>query len=297
MFHQNRHRLFPQAKRPPFASFPSTIMSKPMERPRLYRRAILAGGGLAAVGLAVIFDPRAPKPSKPGSSTPQVPLTKTTVIMGDLTDTEVPDLTAVQREIDVVAGNAAQGDRLAVLALSATGPTAIPTTKTLFDQTRPDDGKNASDLYQNRAMLQRNYHEIWVDRLATLTEDKIRPLAGKDAQQTPLMATLRQLGRDRLLNAAGGNTLLIFSDMIEYRPNTDKRPGLSMYGSFPDFRKLHATGAAEVQVDGLFADTDVAVFLFQPPKSRPAQANPRHGQFWKDFFDCAGAKTISTYRL
>lgn len=297
----------PKESRPP-RRFPPGRSSRPQGHGRLrplrkIRRPIppakLQGLVLSALFATVLLvlagltlaGPKAPELDRAGCPLGATP-DRSLVVVADLTDKAKlgpQQLKALESEIRLRAGRLAAGDRLSVFVLASDGQDAPAALHPLFSRCRPLETGDGPTV--NRQMIEANFRKTWIEPLAGL-RDAVAGRAGRGSPNTPLMATLKDLGRSDLFKAEGERALVLLTDLLEHDPG-----GFTHYRrDFPDFEVARRRSLHVVDNDGVLSGVRVFVLLLSSPRSAAYQSK-RLFAFWEAWMGAADVADFKVNRI
>lgn len=229
------------------------------------------------------------------------PLPAHYVVLADPTDPFSPaEANAVRTTIGRYKETMKPGERLTVLAIMP--DSASLRLQEFFSRCRLDEGRQANELYVNKARLQSRYREQFERPL----DEAIEALTtvGR-AQTSPVLETLYKISTLPAFEPQGTQrrALLIISDLLESSQELNQ---YQLYKKAPQQRKKgpqHSVPPyswADVQqspqvrgMQGRFAGVEVHVLLRTTMDTRPYQ-HEAHRQFWTTFFQTAG---VASYQV
>ena len=159
-------------------------------------------------------------------------------------------------------------------------------TQPLFELCNPGDGHEKSQLTDNLKALKQQYLKHFIEPLSSVTQGMMDV---PSAKESPILEMLQlvNLNSIRKNNVKGEVVLYVISDMLQ------NSKALSMYGKPVSFES-YATGYAASKLFVDFNQVKVEVHLVN---SSPRTLNPLLLDFWKAYFDKAGAAQVSFHAL
>jgi hypothetical protein len=178
------------------------------------------------------------------------------------------------------------GAHLSLLAIRE--GSAGPVAQTFFSRCRPRDGSDASSIWENPWLLQKQYRKSFEQPL----EKAVAEIAAlKSTATSPILASLHQVTgllqpeayiphRGAFRAATIRRSLLVVSDLIEYSDELNQyRNGYR----WSDVQQSPRIGA----VRGKLSSVEVTVLLRTNAHTRPYH-HPAHRQFWTAYLQAAG---------
>jgi hypothetical protein len=207
----------------------------------------------------------------------QPPASHVAVLLDPTDPFSADEMQTVQRLISHVVSTLPIGGRLSVLALLSQSGQEV--AQVLFSRCLPHDGTNGSRATRNLRLDSKVYREAF-ERPLTQAVGKVGAVQ-EAAKASPIVATLHQISFMPAFMSSPHRQLLMVSDALEHSKHT-----LSHYRKQYSFEKLK--GSVYVQED-MFSGVDVRLIQRTNGAARPHQEQPRHEQFWRDYFMYTGA--------
>lgn len=171
------------------------------------------------------------------------------------------------------------------VALYTVGPVGDKLLTAEADVCNPGGGQNENPLYGTARLMKRRWKRIFADKLHNVLETL---LSSSDSPTSPIMESLQSISVgvfEKPRYDGVPKNLVIVSDMVQ---NTT---GFSQYRERGAFRKFQAN-SYYIEVRPEFDGVNVSILYLRRPATRPIQT-AAHIEFWRDFFEDAGAKSFS----
>lgn len=177
------------------------------------------------------------------------------------------------------------GERFSLYAIMQDGRASTRAVK-LFSKRRPQDGSQADIKTSNPERLKQRFRKEFQDPLQ-------RALEGLDytqeAEATPILETLRTVARTPDFAGAKTRKLVLFSNLLE---NSN---WISHYGKYESIAGLRERSLRVLDVQGILSGAKV--IAFQISEKNSDLQNAAHSQWWRDYFEYAGAASFELKRL
>ena len=173
-----------------------------------------------------------------------------------------------------------------LLSVFALGEDFKENAKPLIELCNPGDSKNTSDYTGNKARVERQFREKFVEKLLTQYE---LLLGTQPAKTSPIfeMLQLVSINAFRLHDVKGERRLIVMSDMLHNMPQYSMYKGPADYGTFEstDYGRKSQLDLKNVAVE--------IHYLINFPQLQ----TKRNLEFWKSFFNGAGARIADVVLL
>ena len=159
-------------------------------------------------------------------------------------------------------------------------------TTPLFELCNPGDGQEKSQLTANLKALKQQYLKHFIEPMLSITQGMME---SQPAKESPILEMLQLVNLNSIQKqkVKGDVVLYVLSDMLQ------NSKALSMYGK-PVTYESYAAGYAASKLFVDFSHVKVEIHLVN---SSPRTLNTSLLDFWKAYFDKAGAKDVSFHAL
>ena len=159
-------------------------------------------------------------------------------------------------------------------------------TKPLFELCNPGDGQEKSQLTDNLKALKQQYMKHFIEPMLSVTQGMME---SQPAKESPILEMLQLVNLNSIQknNVKGEVVLYVLSDMLQ------NSKALTMYGKPVTFESYTAGYAASK----LFVDFSRVKVEIHLVNSSPRTLNPSVFDFWKAYFEKAGAGEVSFHAL
>ena len=218
---------------------------------------------------------------------------KSLMVLVDLTDTEPPSdqqMKALESDMARHIESLETGDRFTLAVLAGDG--RKPADKQiLFSRCRPRE--EGDWTIEHAPGVERYFRTTWSEPLSGLRA-MIDENAGRGAPNTPLMATLIELGRSPLFRASDERHLIVMTDLLEHDPSID---GLSFYRKpTPSYADAAARQLRIADNGGVLDGTTTQLLVLSNPQARAHQSEELF-RFWEDWMSAASVAEIAISRI
>lgn len=293
MFTSKQRPFLSRSRRPRMR--PRRKVRNPIPSARLMALTLSSVFVLSMVGLAwayVAGSDSAVELDEAGCPVGVTPAKSVTVLI-DLTDTRRPAHEQMRRldsEIRSEVQSIGIGDRLSVIVLASNGSDPADTTE-LFDRCRPRETGN--QIYENKTAIEAAYETGWLQPIAKL-RSTIDDHAGKGAPNTPLMASLLDIGRSVKFRATSTRRLIVMTDLLEHDPHLD---GFSFYRKpRPTYEEARSKQLLIADNDNVLAGAEVLFLVLSSPQANRHQSETVF-DFWSDWMSTAGVADFKFSRI
>ena len=165
-------------------------------------------------------------------------------------------------------------------------PTSFYYLEPIFSMCKPQSGKEANVLIENRLMIQKRFEDFFSKPLENIEAELIKK---SEFQQSPIIEMISEVGKlDDFSTDIDKRKLIIISDMLQ---NTET---LSHYNKFT-FEKFINSSAGKLLRPSL-AGVEVEILYLQRPSAIQFQ-NENHIVFWNKYFASCGAQIVKITKI